>query len=532
MKVFIGGAWLYANSKAHAGHLAALLPGDAIARYYRMKGIEVIYDSGSDCHGTPITLRASSEGVEPKQIATQYHEEFKDCFERLNFSYEIYNNTMDEFHKEEVQKYFLEIMKNGYIYEKTEQQDYCENCNKFLSDREIEGICPHCGGKAKGDQCDSCLMTLNGKEILDKTCKECGHATTLKENNHLYFALSKFQKEIQELVNNNKETWRLNAINETQKYLNNGLIDRAVTRELTWGVDTPVEGYENKKIYVWIEAVFGYLTAAKKYCLQNNIDFEEFFTSEDLRTYYIHGKDNIVFHTVIFPALLLSLKHNYRLPDYIISSEYLNFGDLKMSKSAGTGIYLKDLLDKFTSDTIRYYFLANGPEKRDSNFSMDEFINAHNKHLVGEYGNFVNRNLAFLVKKFDGVVSNGTMNEEIKQELKNSYDVIGSYIEKGELRLAMEQIQKIVMLANKYYDESKPWVLVKENIEEFNNVTYTCLNIMANLANMFEPFIPTSSKKLKEMLNIKESTWNYIEIPENLHLENVEILFNRIENEI
>lgn len=529
MKVFIGNAWLYGNSSAHIGHIAALLPGDVIARFYRMKNVPVIFDSGTDCHGTPITLRARKENVTPESIASKYHEEFEECFKKLNFSYDIFNKTMDSFHKEEVQKYFKEIMNNGYIYEKNEEQDFCPNCNKFLSDREIEGVCPHCNGLAKGDQCDNCLMELSASEILDKKCRECNTKTIAKPNKHLYFALSKFQNEIQQLLNNNKDKWRLNAINETQKYLNNGLIDRAVTRELDWGIDTPVQGYEDKKIYVWIEAVMGYLTAAHKYCNENNIDFEEFFTSDDLISYYVHGKDNIPFHTVIYPALLLSLKHNYKLPDYIISSEYLNFGDAKMSKSLGTGIYIKDMLEKYDSDTIRFYILANNPEKRDTNFSVDDFIQYHNKHLVGEYGNFVNRNLAFIIKKFDGLVSEGIMDKQIEQDIKDAYQKIDQLLTKGEIKLSLEIIQNLINKANKYYDDSKPWILVKEDINRFNNVTYTCLNLMANIANMLEPFIPTSSQKLKQMLQINTSTFEYISVKQNLKLENIDILFNRIE---
>jgi len=531
MKVLVGNAWLYGNSSAHIGHLAALLPGDVIARYYRMAGAEVIFDSGTDCHGTPITLRAKKDGVTPEEIATKYHNEFVDCFNRLNFSYDLYNKTMDPFHKEEVQKYFLEIMKNGYIYEKFEDQDFCPKCDKFLSDREIEGICPHCGGYAKGDQCDSCLMELSPKDILDKKCKICGSSVITKKNNHLYFALSKFQKQIQEYLDSNKDRWRVNAINETNKYLDCGLPDRAVTREIDWGIDTPVEGYENKKIYVWIEAVMGYLTAAHKYCNQKGIDFEEFMTSKDLVSYYVHGKDNITFHSVIYPALLMAMGHNYRLPDYIISSEYLNFGDAKMSKSLGTGIYIKDMLEKYESDTIRFYILANNPEKKDTSFSTDEFIQYHNKHLVGEYGNFVNRNLAFIVKKFDGVISKGIMDTNIEAEIKDAYKTVGEMIEKGEIKSSLDVIQNLINKANKYYDDMKPWILVKENISEFNNVTYTCLNLMANISNLLEPFIPTSSKKLKEMLKIKNSKWEYLVISENLKLTDVSILFNKIETE-
>ena len=501
MKVFIGGAWPYANNSLHVGHLAALLPGDVIARYYRSKGEDVIYVSGTDCHGTPITQRAKKENIDPSVIADYYHNEFKKCFDALNFSYDLYSKTSSDFHKNEVQKLFKQIYKNGYIYSKIEKQDFCPECQQFLSDREIEGICPYCGGKAKGDQCDSCLRPLNANELLDKHCSHCNSRTILKDNKHLVFALSRFQEAINNLVLNNQDKWRLTAVNETNKYLQSGLIDRDATRQLSWGVDTPIEGYEDKKIYVWIEAVLGYLTAGMQVAKENNIDFFEFMKKDsDLRTYYIHGKDNIPFHTIIFPALLMSLDDNIALPDYIISSEYVNFNNEKISKSKGNGKSLLELLELYNSDSIRNYILANNPEKKDINFSCEELEKLHNTFLVGEYGNFVNRNLAYLVKKFNGIVPIGKMDSRIKDIIDKMYIVVGSEIEKGNMRSAINAVFDLVKIANKYYDDQKPWIQVRENIENFNDTTYTCVNLIANIANMFEPFLPESSIKIKNML--------------------------------
>ena len=524
MKIFIGGAWPYANNSLHVGHLAALLPGDVIARYYRSKGEEVIYVSGTDCHGTPITKRAKKENIDPSVIADYYHSEFKKCFDALNFSYDLYSKTSSDFHKNKVQELFKQI------YKKIEKQDYCPKCQEFLSDREIEGICPYCGGKAKGDQCDNCLRPLNANELLDKHCSHCSSNTVLKDNNHLVFALSRFQETINNLVLNNQDKWRLTAINETNKYLQSGLIDRDATRQLSWGVDTPIEGYEDKKIYVWIEAVLGYLTAGMQVAKENNIDFFEFMKKgSDLKTYYIHGKDNIPFHTVIFPSLLMALNGNIALPDYIISSEYVNFNDEKISKSKGNGKSLLELLDLYNSDSIRNYILANNPEKKDINFSCDELEKMHNALLVGEYGNFVNRNFAYLVKKFNGIVPIGKMDTKIKDIINKMYIIVGSEIEKGNMRSAINNVYDLVKIANKYYDDQKPWIQVRESIDDFNNTTYTCVNLIANIANMFEPFLPESSIKIKKMLSIDINKWEYINIPQSINLKDVEILFKRIE---
>ena len=428
--ILIGGAWPYANYYLHVGHLAALLPGDILAKYYRGCGANVFYVSGSDCHGTPITERAKKEGNTPESIATHYHEEFVKTFNNLGFEYDLYSATMSDHHKKFVQEKFLKLMDNGYLFEKEVPQDYCENCNKFLSDREIVGTCPVCGGKSSGEQCDDCLTSLNSDEVLDKHCKECGSSIVMKNNKHLYFKLTAFNKELQQLIDDNKDRWRKNAVGEAQKYLDMGLVDRAATRQLEWGVEVPVKGYEDKRVYVWFEAVLGYLSDTKKLCDERGMDFYEVLSNDNknLRTYYVHGKDNIPFHTTIFPALMLGFKENLRLPDYIVSSAYVNLDNEKISKSKGNLITCNELLENFERDTLRYYFTAFGPETKDTNCSVDDIIQVHNKFLVGVLGNFVNRNLSFINKKFDGVINEGNIDEEVKKYTKETYNLVGELI--------------------------------------------------------------------------------------------------------
>jgi methionyl-tRNA synthetase len=529
--IFIGGAWPYANNSLHVGHLAALLPADVIARYYRGNGDNVIYVSGTDSHGTPITIRAKSENVNPADIASYYHKEFSKNFEDLDFSYDLYTSTTTDDHKKKVQDYFKIILDNGYIYEKEEEQDYCDNCHEFLSDREIVGICPHCGGEAKGDQCDKCLLTLTPKEILDKHCKTCGSTTVLRMNKHLYFKLSAFQQIITDLINKNSNKWRKNAVNESRKYLDMGLIDRAATRQLNWGVDVPVAGYEDKKVYVWIEAVLGYLTAGFKVAESRGIDFDKFIQDrEELITYFVHGKDNIPFHTIIFPALLNAINVKNQLPSYIISSEYVNMNNEKMSKSKGNLISANELLSKYNKDTIRYYMISNGPEKKDVNFSEEDLVQTHNKFLVGVLGNFINRNLSFINKKFDGKISIGTIDPDIKKATEEVVVSIGNLIEKGELKAALDSAMNYVVLGNKYYDEQKPWVQVKEDINKFNDITYTCVYMIANISNLLAPFMPNATNKIKEMLKLPDFKWEPMIINNDILINNCDILFDRIDD--
>ena len=524
--VVVGGAWPYANSSLHLGHLVALLPGDFLARYHRKKGDNVMYVSGTDCHGTPITIRAKKENKQPKEISDYYNNEFSKTFKKMNFSYELYTQTEDEYHKKKVQEIFKKIYDNGYIVEKEEPQPYCPNCQKFLADRELILTCPNCGNETKGEECD-CGYTPTIEDLIKHAyCQECKTKVIEKNNKNLYIALSKLQPEVEKYYEANSSKWRKNAQNETLKYLKQGLIDRAVTRDLEWGIEIPVDGYENKRMYVWIDAVLGYITATMKYCDENNLNWEDYWkNNENTLMYMVHGKDNIIFHSIILPALLIAMNENMKLPDEIVSCEYLNINDEKISKSKGNGITILDLAEEYNIDSIRYYFLSNGPEKKDGNFGTDEFKTVHNADLVNKFGNFINRTL-----KFKGIdkIEKGTIDEKIKQKISETYENTSKNIENLEFRKAIEEIMELVEFGNKYYDESKPWVLFKENKEEFTNVMYNCANIIANLANLFEPVMPETSEKIKQFLDVEFKGWEMIQIDKTIELNNIEPLFERI----
>lgn len=526
MSIFIGGAWPYANGSLHLGHIAALLPGDILARYYRLKGEDVLYVSGSDCHGTPISIRADKEKVAPEVITNKFHKEFADCFRKLGFSYDLYTRTDQEFHRSVVQEVFLKLYENGYIYRKSINQVYCEKCQKFLPDRFVEGICPHCGNAARGDQCEYCSKLLDPLELNNKKCKICGSTPTVKTTEHLFFALSKFQALLEKYINE-ASGWRENAIGLAKRYLNEGLIDRAATRDLPWGVDVPVDGFEGKKVYVWIEAVIGYLSASKQWAKEKNCEWERFW-SNDVISYFVHGKDNIPFHTLILPALLLGLG-DLHLPDRIISSEYLTFEGRKISTSNNWAVWVPYILDNYNPDSIRYFLAINGPEKRDGDFSWREFISRHNGELLGAFGNLVNRTLVFIQKSFDGKLPTGEICSEIKERIIELYVNVGEKISEGQFKNALEEIFEFVRYANKYFDEKQPWIQIKENTEECEKTLYTCVQIIANLSNLLTPFIPFSCDKIRGFLKLREAVWKFIEKDTTIPIEQTEILFERID---
>ena len=524
--IIIGGAWPYANSSLHLGHIAGLISGDVLARYYRLKGDNVLYVSGSDTHGTPITERARKEGIEPKEIAQKYHKEFTEMFKKLNFSYDLYSKTYDSYHEEKVKELFLKLYKNGYIYEKIEEQAYCEKCEKFLQDRDIKLICPECGEETKGDQCDNCLHVPTTEELLEGKCIVCGSKLVKRNNKVLYLKLSAFQKEIEEHTKEVENTWRINARNETWKYLKQGLKDRAVTRDLNWGIEIPLPGYEDKRMYVWIDAVLGYLTDTMKICEEKGMDWQEFWKEgKNNKIYMCHGKDNIVFHSIILNALLLGQKENYHLVDTIVSAEYLNFNDQKFSKSKGIGMTALEACDLYDSDSIRYHLISNGPERKDTNFTIEDFKTVHNTEILNKFGNLVNRTLNF---KDLEEIPEGKVDSKIENLIKETYKKVGENIENLEFKAAVQNIMNLVEVGNKYYDTNKPWVAKKENIEEFNNIIYTCSVIIANLSNLFEPIMPTASQKIREYLNIQTKSWEYITIPAGLKLDKIEPLFERM----
>jgi methionyl-tRNA synthetase len=529
MNTFIGGAWPYANGSLHLGHVTALLPGDILARYYRLKGENVLYVSGSDCNGTPIAIRAKQENVTPTAIADRYHNEFAKCFSELGFTYDLYTRTDEPFHHEEVQQIFLKLLDKHFIYKKEVEQTFCETCVQFLPDRYVEGTCPNCSNPARGDQCDYCSSLLDPVELIDKVCKLCGKEPIVKETEHYYFALTKFQKPLEELIDQAKsnDAWRENAIHLTERYLKEGLRDRAATRDLEIGVPVPLKGFEGKKIYVWIEAVSGYLTASKKWGKDYSKDWRPFW-NEDAKAYYIHGKDNIPFHSIIWPAILHGLG-DLKLPEHIVSSEYLTIEKQKLSTSRNWAIWVPDILESYHPDSIRYFLTINGPEKRDADFSWREFIYSHNSELLGAFGNLINRTFKFVEKTYSGKLLKTDIDPIVQAEIVKLYEVVGQLIEAGEFKRAIEEVFTLVRKANKYFDEKQPWVTVKEDVEKCTQTLFTCTVIIANLSNLLEPFLPFSSKAIRDMVSV-EKRWGYVGL-DTLQLGRVEPLFERIDIE-
>lgn len=547
--ILIGGAWPYANGSLHIGHIAGLLPGDVLARYHRACKDKVYFVSGSDCHGTPVAIRAKSEGRSPKEVSDLYHEEFTDCFKRLGFSYDLYTKTSSDEHKSFVQDFHRKLYESQYVYEKETPQAYCEHCNTFLADRFVTGTCPKCGEAARGDQCDICGTVLDPESLKDPICAVCHNPVTFRNSKHLYIAISKLEKELKSLVDNGT-SWRKNAISFTNRYIDEGLRDRALTRDLEWGIPVPKEGYENKTIYIWAENVLGYLSAAKVVADKRGESFEQLF-GEGAKHYYVHGKDNIPFHTIILPALLIANGSGYHLPDQIVSSEYLTLEGRKISTSQNYAIWVKDLLDHYDPDSLRYYFLANGPEKKDADFSWTEYVNNHNGELLGAYGNFINRSLAFINKYFDGKVpeagtlesnapegrtteegaSSTTIDIEWDERLKELYKTTGDRIENGNFKDAIEGIFEVVRRANKYFDEKEPWKTRTTDIDSCKDTLYQCVQIIANLSVLLAPFLPFSSEKVCKWLSLNND-WEYKTVPAGYSLPETQILFERLDKSV
>ena len=527
--ILVGGAWPYANGSLHIGHIAGLLPGDVIARYHRAKGNNVYFVSGSDCHGTPVAIRAKNENKSPQEVSDYYHEEFKDCFERLGFSYDIYTKTSSKEHKNFVKEFHEKLYESPYVYEKEAPQVYCDCCNTFLADRFVIGKCPECETDTRGDQCDSCGAVLEPEGLIEPECAVCCNIVSFKTSNHLYIAISKLDKQIKELVNLHSN-WRKNAILFTNRYIKEGLQDRALTRDLNWGINVPKEGFENKKIYIWAENVLGYLSASKTAASQRHEDINKIW-GKDAKHYYVHGKDNIPFHTIILPALLIANDADWHLPDEIISSEHLTLEGKKISTSQNYAIWVKDIIDQYNADSLRYYLLANGPEKKDADFSWREYVNSHNSELLGAYGNFINRSLVFISKYLNGVVPEGKLNNDINDKIDLLYIETGRKIECGIFKETIDEIFEFVRYANRYFDSEKPWITRNTDVTACNNTLYNCVHIIANLAVLLYPFLPFSSEEVCKWLNIN-SEWKKQFVLSGYHLPEIQILFERIDKKI
>lgn len=534
-RVLIGGAWPYANGPLHMGHIAALLPGDVLARYFRLNGANVLYVSGSDCHGTPISMRAEKEGVDPSVIADKYHNEFEETFNKLGFSYDVYTKTSDSFHKKMVQDFFTKLYDRELLYIKTDKMPYCDNEKRFLPDRFVIGICYECGSETKGDQCDNCNTIIEPKKLIDIKCNSCGNTPEFRETQHLYFKLSKFQNEIENLVKNaSTDTWRKNAIQMTKRYLKEGLLDRATSRDLDWGIDIPIEGFEDKKIYVWFEAVLGYVTASAKWFNDNGKkdDWEKFW-GEGLTSYYVHGKDNIPFHSVILPSLLSGLKLS--LPTNMTASEYLTIEGGKLSTSKNWAIWVNDYLKSYDPDPLRYFLIMNGPEYKDSDFSWREYFERNNGELLGAYGNLVNRTLSMNIKYFGKAVpayGEYTKDDiELLEKVKKLYDTVGAHIEKSEFKKGLECVFEVIRNTNKYIDTQAPWTTIKTDVKRTATILKVCMDSILNISSLTYPFIPQVSGKALSFLNHKPA-WRFRELEIASEINEPTILVKRLDKSI
>ena len=515
MKILIGSAWPYANGPLHIGHVAALLPADVIARYFRAKGHNVYFVSGSDCHGTPVAIRAKEEHISPEEISDRYHEEFCECFEKLGFSYDRYGKTSSVEHQAFVRDFHEQLYAGDYIYEEDAPQAYCPTCERILTDRFVVGVCPVCSAKARGDQCDACGTVVEPAQLEDASCASCHGAVSFRQTKHLFLAISRLKKELTTYLEAHP-AWRKNAISFTKRYIDEGLRDRAITRDLDWGIDVPKDGYEEKKIYIWAENVLGYLSMSKVVAESRGKDYKALW-NKDSKHYYVHGKDNIPFHTIILPALLLAHGGQWKLPDVIVSSEYLTLEGRRISTSQDWAIWVPDILERYEPDSIRYFLTTNGPEKRDSDFSWREFVNSHNSELLGAYGNFVHRTLAFIHRYFDAV--------------GDLFVATGTLIETGKLKEALDTIFEFVRLGNKFFDTEKPWETRQTSRNACGNTLHTCVQIVANLAVLLEPFLPFSSGKIKAWLQLKDH-WVAQQIPAGFRIPEPEILFERLEKKV
>ncbi len=542
-KIFIGVAWPYANGELHLGQIAgAYLPPDIFARYHRTKGNEVLMVSGSDQHGTPITIKAEQEGKSPSEIAARYHQMFLESWQRLGISFDLFTTTSTENHARVTQDIFLTLLDRGYIFKDTLSQAYCSNCQRFLADRYIEGTCPYCSAAgARGDQCDACGKPLNPIELIVPQCRLCRTTPVFRDTEHFFLKLSAFNDKLLEWVKQQTH-WRPNVLNFSTRYLEEGLKDRAITRDIGWGVAVPLEGFEDKRIYVWFEAVIGYLSAAKEWATlhSDGEKWRDFWQNRDARSYYFIGKDNIPFHTLIWPAMLMGYGDNLNLPYDVPANEFLTIEGRKLSTSKNWAVWLLDYLDRYDPDPLRYLLSINMPETSDTDFSWREFVRRNNDELVATYGNLVHRVLTFVYKNFDGKVPEpdefDAQDMEILSSSEKTLETVDGLLSGCHFREAVRTVMALAQEANRFLDDKSPWKAIKENRQAAATSLYAALRIITQLKTMLYPFLPFSSQKLHEYLGfsggVEANGWKWQELPPGQKLLPPQPLFSKLDDSL
>ena len=484
-----------------------------------MRGNEVLMVSGSDTHGTPITIRADQEGISPAEVVERYHADFLNSWERLGISFDLFTHTNTENHEKVVQDIFLSLLNQGYIYTDNMLLAFCPGCERFLPDRYVEGTCPHCSyERARGDQCDQCGRTLDSQELVQAFCILCGGPPEFMESEHFFLKLSAFQDSLLEWIKDQPH-WRANVSNQTRSFLEGGLKDRAITRDLTWGIPIPLEGYEGKRIYVWFEAVIGYLSAAIEWAANSGQPerWEEFWKDPSTRSYYFIGKDNIPFHSIIWPAMIMGYGNGLNLPYDVPANEFLSLENRKFSTSQNWAVWVPDFLDRYEPDPLRYLLSINMPETGDADFSWSEFVRRNNEELVATYGNLVNRVLSFTYRNFEGLVPQARPLDEIDRQMldaaKAALDDVGNSLEHTRFKAAVGQAFGLAQEANRYLDTKAPWRSIKTDRNEAANTLNVSLQVINCLKVVLAPFLPFSSQKVHEYLGlegpVEQERWDF-----------------------
>ena len=496
----------YANGPVHIGHLAgAYIPGDIYVRYLRMRGEDVVFVCGSDEHGVPITIKAREKGVTPQDIVDRYHKVMKDAFTGLGINFDIYSRTSSEVHGQNASEFFRKLYDQDDFITKESEQLYDEQARMFLTDRLIEGICPKCGNPhAYGDQCEKCGSTLSPEELLEPKSRLSGSAPVKKKTKHWYLPLDKYEPWLRDWILEQHKEWKTNVYGQCKSWLDGGLQPRAVTRDLDWGVPVPVEGVEGKVLYVWFDAPIGYISNTKELLPQS---WEKWWKDPETRLVHFIGKDNIVFHCIVFPSMLKAYG-DYILPDNVPSNEFLNLEGDKISTSRNWAVWVHEYEEQFPGqeDVLRYVLTANAPETKDNDFTWKDFQSRNNSELVAIFGNFVNRAVVLTHKYFGGAVPANLKPEPIDVQtlasIKPCKEALEKYVETYHFREALKEAMNMARIGNKYISDMEPWKVAKEDMDRTASILYTCLQICADLAIAFEPFTPFSAQKLRDILRV------------------------------
>jgi len=532
----------YANGPIHIGHLAGVyVPADIYARYLRSRGEDVLFIGGSDEHGVPITIKARKEGVSPQDIVDRYHNIIRKSFEEFGISFDVYSRTSAPIHHKTASAFFKKLYDENKFIEKTNQQYYDEEAHTFLADRYITGTCPHCGyEKAYGDQCENCGTSLSPLELINPKSALSGNVPVLKETKHWYLPLDQYEGFLKEwILEGHKHDWKTNVYGQVKSWIDQGLKPRAVTRDLDWGVKVPVEGTEGKVLYVWFDAPIGYISASREWSSRTGKDWEPYWKSDDTKLVHFIGKDNIVFHCIIFPVMLRA-EGSYILPDNVPANEFLNLENDKISTSRNWAVWLHEYLKEFPGkqDVLRYVLTANAPETKDNDFTWRDFQARNNNELLAIFGNFVNRTLVLTRKYFGSRVPSRhellDIDQETLESLKTFPSKIAESLDRYRFREALGEMMNLARLGNKYLTDNEPWKIFKTDAERVETILNISLQIAANLSIVAEPFLPFTAKKLLGMLQLEPMKWEDAGrvniLPEGHQLGKPAFLFEKIED--